>query len=221
MLSKLIAILSGRDFSKSVSFSDIKYLFQKGGMAYLRGFLYVVPRFCRPGSLMLGRGVKLIDFSNLKYGRGLFIGSYSYIDLSAKNKVYIGNGVTIREGAWIQCRSGLNEKADGLIIGDNVYIGPNSVIGVGGCVEIDDGCQIGARLTMSAENHDSVNGDFTCEGVSRKGIHIGKNCWIGNNVCILDGVSIGDGVVIGAGAVVTRNIPAHKVAYGVPARIID
>lgn len=221
MLSKLMTLLSGREPSKSVSFSDIKYLLQKGGGAYIRGFLYVVARFRMPGALMLGRGIKLIDFRNLKYGRGLFIGSYSYIDLSAESKVCIGEGVTIREGAWIQCRSGLNEKAEGLIIGDNVYIGPNSVIGVGGFVKIDDGCQIGARLTISAESHNSVGGDYTCASVSRKGIYIGKHCWIGNNVCILDGVSIGDGVVIGAGTVVTKNIPAHKMAYGVPARIVD
>ncbi|MEN0072458.1 MAG: hypothetical protein AAGC63_15885 [Propionicimonas sp.] len=37
---------------------------------------------------------------------------------------------------------------------------------------------------------------------------------------MLQGVTIGDGSVIGAGAVVTRDIPAHSLAAGVPAKVI-
>ena len=37
---------------------------------------------------------------------------------------------------------------------------------------------------------------------------------------MLGGVRIGDGAVIGAGSVVTKDIPAHYLAYGNPCRPI-
>jgi serine acetyltransferase len=36
----------------------------------------------------------------------------------------------------------------------------------------------------------------------------------------MDGVTIGQGAIIGAGAVVTKNVPPHSLAVGVPARVI-
>lgn len=49
---------------------------------------------------------------------------------------------------------------------------------------------------------------------------IGKRCAIGINVIILCGVHIGDECIIGAGSVVTKDIPSHSIAVGVPARVI-
>jgi len=46
------------------------------------------------------------------------------------------------------------------------------------------------------------------------------NSHIGGGATILPGVTIGNGSVIGAGSVVTRNVPAHHLAVGVPARVI-
>ena len=51
-------------------------------------------------------------------------------------------------------------------------------------------------------------------------ITIGDNVWIGAEVCVLPGVSIGEGSVIGAGSVVTKDIPAHVLAFGNPCRVI-
>lgn len=50
---------------------------------------------------------------------------------------------------------------------------------------------------------------------------IGNDVWIGDRVTILSGCrSIGNGAVIAAGAVVTRDVPAHAIVGGVPARVI-
>lgn len=43
---------------------------------------------------------------------------------------------------------------------------------------------------------------------------------IGSNATILAGVSIGEKALVGAGAVVTRDVPAHAVVVGVPARMV-
>jgi acetyltransferase-like isoleucine patch superfamily enzyme len=44
---------------------------------------------------------------------------------------------------------------------------------------------------------------------------------LGAKVVVLDGVSVGERAVLGAGAVVTKNIPSHTVAVGVPAKVVE
>ena len=53
-----------------------------------------------------------------------------------------------------------------------------------------------------------------------KPVIIGNNVWIGGNTVITPGVTIGDDVVIGAGSVVTKDIPSHTIAVGVPCKVI-
>ena len=52
-------------------------------------------------------------------------------------------------------------------------------------------------------------------------IQIGSHVFIGVNTIIMPGVKIGSNVVIGAGSVVTKNIPDHSVAIGVPAKVVS
>ncbi len=51
-------------------------------------------------------------------------------------------------------------------------------------------------------------------------IQVGSHVFIGVNSIIMPGVSIGSNVVIGAGSVVTKDIPDHSVAIGVPAKVV-
>jgi acetyltransferase-like isoleucine patch superfamily enzyme len=219
MLFFILRLLSGREY-RNVSISDLGYLLQKGGGSFLRGILWSLVRLRRPRGLMLGRNVKLIGAGRLFLGRGVSLGRNSYFECSSDQGVTLGNGVTIREYAWLQCRSGLNAAAGKVSIGEGSYIGPFAVLGAGGDVVIGPRCQIGARFTVSAESHERDERNTFVQGkVSRRGIEIGSECWIGNNVCVLDGVRIGARCVIGAGSVVTRDVPGGSTAYGVPARV--
>ncbi len=85
-------------------------------------------------------------------------------------------------------------------IGDNAFIGPN--------VSIYTAC----HSTDVAERNSRREWALP--------VTIGNDCWIGGSVTILPGVTIGNGCTIGAGSVVTRDIPAHSVAVGNPARVI-
>jgi len=51
-------------------------------------------------------------------------------------------------------------------------------------------------------------------------VEIGDGAWLAARVTVLPGARIGAGAVIAAGSVVAGDIPAGKVAGGIPARIL-
>jgi acetyltransferase-like isoleucine patch superfamily enzyme len=87
-------------------------------------------------------------------------------------------------------------------IGDKVYLAP--------LVQI---------LAVNHVFHDPTR-PIIEQGITAEGIVVEDNVWIGAGAIITDGVRIGQGAVIGAGAVVTRDIPPHAVAVGVPAQVV-
>lgn len=85
-------------------------------------------------------------------------------------------------------------------IGNNVMIGPNSLIST-----------VNHPLTpLGRRKHLGIG----------KPVHIGNDVWLGGNVTILPGVTIGNNVVVAAGAVVTKDIPDNSLVAGVPAKLI-
>ena len=48
------------------------------------------------------------------------------------------------------------------------------------------------------------------QGIYKRDVNIGHNCWIGYGACILRGVTVGDNAVIGTSAVVTTDVPAQR-----------
>ena len=51
-------------------------------------------------------------------------------------------------------------------------------------------------------------------------ICIGRDAFIGARALVLPGVTIGAGAIVGACSVVTRNVPAHSIVVGNPAKQI-
>lgn len=87
-----------------------------------------------------------------------------------------------------------------VIIGDNVFIGPNTTL-----------CTITHELDAEKRNAGIMQA---------KPIVIKDNVWIASNVTVLPGVTIGEGAVIGAGSVVTKDVEAFTLVAGNPARLI-
>lgn len=97
------------------------------------------------------------------------------------------------------------------------FINENVQITAGDVIEIGEDATIGRDVVIR-----SYDGHTICERGYRKSepITIGKHVWIGQGATILKGVTIGDGAIVAAGAIVTKDVPAHAVVAGVPAKIV-
>ncbi|WP_114193563.1 acyltransferase [Edaphovirga cremea] len=206
--------LSTRDY--------LEFICRKGITPMIRAFFLYLFNFRRISfPFFVGKKTRIIHSNHLKTGAYCYIGDFSYINCLSKSGVEFGSRVTLREYAWLQITSNTKNLGEGIKIGNETYIGPRCNLGAAAFLIIGERCQIGAGVSFIAENHEfSGEEEIFNQGVTRKGIRVGNDCWIGNNVIVLDGINIGDGAVIGAGAVVTKDIPSFAVAVGNPARVI-
>jgi acetyltransferase-like isoleucine patch superfamily enzyme len=187
---------------------------------YLRGLLV----FGRPTSyIFVGRNAKVKCVAKITCGQFTKFSSDTYVDALSRDGIILGNNFSLGRGASIECTGSLATLGRGLVAGNNVGIGSFSFLGCAGGISIGDNTITGNYVSMHSENHnfDRLDMPIRLQGVSHKGIHIGKNCWIGAKVTILDGARIGDNSIIAAGAVVKEGIYDGYTLYGgVPARKI-
>ena len=149
-------------------------------------------------------------------------------------------GVTIHESAYVDdgVEIGAGSKIwhfvhilSGTAIGRNVVIGQNVMAGPQ--VRIGDGCKIQNNVSLyeGVELEDDVFCGPSCvftnvvnprAAVSRKAEFrktlVKRGTTIGANATVLCGVTIGEYAFIGAAAVVTRDVPAHALMVGAPAK---
>lgn len=157
------------------------------------------------------------------------------------HKIHIGENVVIDDYAVLDAKGDSNQ---GIMIGDNVMIGRNTVISCkNGNINIDNNTniamncfiqsakevKIGKNVLFGAYCYVIGGGEHEFSRIDIpiisqaqivQGITIKDNCWIGSRVSVLDGVTIGSDVILGAGAVATKSLPKYSVAVGVPAKII-
>ena len=160
------------------------------------------------------------------------------------NRVCIGANTVVRHGTVIEddCIIGCNTTigsegfqvlriADknrkivhvgGVLIKEKVSIGDNvcvcnslfeDVSKIGENVKIDNLCYV-AHNVVIGNNAVITAGCMLC-GSSV----IDEGAWIGVNSSVMNRVEVGNDSTVGMGSVVTRDIPDHSLAYGVPAKI--
>ncbi len=143
----------------------------------------------------LGKAVKIVDFVNLygcEIGDNSKIGTFVEIQKGSK----IGKNCKISSHTFI---------CEGVSIEDNVFIGHNVTF-------IND---LYPRATTS-EGTLQTDDDWTCIATLVK-----QGASIGSSATILCGITIGEHAIVGAGSMVTRDVPAHAIVAGNPARIIS
>ncbi|HOW27029.1 MAG TPA: acyltransferase [Elusimicrobiota bacterium] len=123
-----------------------------------------------------------------------------------------GDGGTLHLGDRVRLANALlNIESGSIFIGDNTVFGYNVMVLTGRHAFRD-----GMRASLS------MGGGGDGREVPRSGydIHIGRGCWIASGAVITGGVRIGDNVLVAANAVVTKDVPDHAIAAGVPAKVI-
>ncbi|MCU0333547.1 MAG: acyltransferase [Chitinophagaceae bacterium] len=208
-------------FDEAVSSHVLFHFAWQQLLAVLRGSrLWLAGR--HPKGMLRGRGVHFFNLPNIRWGRFLKLGDHVAISGLGRGKVQLGHHVSIGAFSRVIISTSLNQVGEGIDIGDNVGIGEYAYLGGGGGLRIGHDCIVGQYLSCHPENHvhDDPEMPIRHQGVTRKGIEIGPNCWIGSKVTILDGVHIGEGCVVAAGSVVTKSFPARAVIGGVPARVL-
>lgn len=89
-------------------------------------------------------------------------------------------------------------------------------------IVIEDDVMFATNVFICDGLHGFERGDipYKYQGIFRVApIHIGRGSWLGQNVVVLPGVRIGACAIVGANSVVTKDVPAHSIAVGSPAKV--
>jgi len=190
-------------------------------LAYLRGVLSfgLTHRriFVGSATMLLCKNKFIFKGRNIKFARNC------YIDALSLNGIVFGNNISIQKNVSIECTGSINDIGVGLVLGDSVGIGSSSFLGCAGGLKIGDDTIIGNFVSFHSENHnfDNPNIPIRLQGVTRKGIVIGKNCWIGAKVTVLDGTVVGDNCVVAAGAVLNGlAYETGSIIAGIPGKVV-
>ncbi|PYN74182.1 MAG: N-acetyltransferase [Candidatus Rokuibacteriota bacterium] len=142
----------------------------------------------------LGEGVKLSRFINLygcEIGDHTKIGAFVEVQKNAR----IGKNCKISSHTFV---------CEGVTIEDNVFVGH-------GVMFINDSYPRATKANGALQTEQDWKVEPT---VVRQGASIGSGA------TILANVTIGEHALIGAGSVVTRDVPAHAIVAGCPARLL-
>lgn len=218
LISRLISTIKQREFKldEAVADRDLLALMARHSLGLSRGLIR-----CRK-LVSIGKQVRLSGKSKLTLGKGVSIGDYNVIEAIGKQGLIIGDGSSIGSFCLIKVSGSLTQLGQGITLGRNVGMGDFAHVGGAGGVVIGDDTIIGSYFSVHPEEHvfTDIDQPIRLQGVSHKGIRVGRGCWIGAKVTLLDGAAIGDGCVVAAGAVVKGEFPNNCVIGGVPAKII-
>jgi acetyltransferase-like isoleucine patch superfamily enzyme len=153
-------------------------------------------RLVTDGLCFVGPGVRL----EIRPGARLVLGRWSWIGHGCKIRVHEGE---VRVGA-------------------KTVLGQDCTISAYQRISIGRECVIADRVMLIDFDHGVVDVErpVRLQGIYKRDVDVGHNCWVGYGVCILRGVTVGDNCVLGTSAVVTRDVPDNAIAAGVPARVI-
>ena len=177
---------------------------------------HLLQRLRGKATCTMAPGARLTRFARIRNILGdayrITVGRHSVISAEL---LLFRHGGEIRIGDWC-------------FVGEGARIWSAGSIRIGNRVLISHGVNIFDSLThpLSAEARHHQFREIATTGhpqtidLEERPVVIHDDAWIGANAIILRGVIVGEGAIVAAGAVVTRDVPAHTVVGGNPARVI-
>jgi acetyltransferase-like isoleucine patch superfamily enzyme len=146
----------------------------------------------------------------------LFLGRRLQLQVAKGAGLRFGRFVWLGDGTKIRCHEGE------VVIGAKTVLGQDCTISAYKSVRIGEQCVIADRAMFIDFDHGVVDVErpIRQQGIYKRDVEVGSNCWIGYGACILRGVRVGDNSIVGTNSVVTRDVPANAVVGGVPAKVI-
>ncbi len=164
---------------------------------------------------------RLLFARNFKhFGRGTSVIFPAGVDGAAN--ITLGDDVYIAYKTFLAALPHTGHQDCRLAIGKGSRIGRFNHIYATRSVVLGENVLTANNVYISDNLHDYRNPDVPILHQpirQNREVMIGDGSWLGHNACVL-GARIGRNCVIGANAVVTRDLPDHCVAVGVPAIII-
>jgi len=137
-------------------------------------------------------------------------------------EIEIGRGALLRLGRWSWIGHGTKIRVhEGEAeIGAKTVLGQECTISAFQHVSIGRECIVADRVMLIDFDHGVVEVErpIRLQGIYKRDVRVGSNCWIGYGACILRGVTVGDNCIVGSNSVVTKDVPDDTVVAGMPAR---
>ncbi|MGI8801096.1 MAG: acyltransferase [Solirubrobacteraceae bacterium] len=191
----------------------------------LRGGVRELWRFMREHRMLNRRyGILLarLAWTKLRLGDRLELDGIAFICSGVRFEVAPGAKLVLGRWSWLgnDCKIRVH---DGVAeIGAKSVLGQECTITCFRRIKIGRDCIIADKVMMLDFDHGVVDVDRPIreQGIYKRQVEVGHNCWIGYGACILRGVKVGENCVIGTNSIVTRDVPDNAVVGGVPAKVL-
>ena len=163
-----------------------------------------------------------LAWAKLRLGDRLQLDGIAFICSGVVLEVAPGARLVLGRWSWLGDDTKVRVHEGVVEIGAKSVLGQECTLTCFRRIKIGRECIIADKVMMLDFDHGVVDVERPIreQGIYKRPVEVGHNCWIGYGACILRGVRVGENCVIGTNSVVTKDVPDNAVVGGVPAKVL-